>query len=1185
MNFNNIKTQEILNNISSNLYEKLYELKTLNIKYKKVESLNILILCFQKIIFGNYSYFLKIFKSQNSLQILGKKEKYNKNNTDEYVSPPKFFQKFKKNIDIWRFSFIKIDLINKPKNDKFIEFQLNNHFKEQVNIIKNIQMNLNKKNLEDLKKIKIYKDENLINFTKFINKKLLIDFKNNIEKYNLNKKNENNFFNKKWKSLFKKMTGERSIWADRKKINSYWKLNKTEDNLRRRLKLKKNYNFNKHIDASKKRDFDFNKHGEETKMLNKNKEELLNNKLNILQQNNQLFSGMDLLNHSNKREKIEKNIDEKNKEINKINKINQFKINDNVRNNNHNNIEKFLIKKPCTLKTIVYAAEGSFEISNLFLYFHPNNNTKYKNNEKDTKSRSDGSSSNNDNKEKQIDKEKGGEGLRKKGKLINKKIWKINSIINIYKRRYCLTHNALEIFLTNKKNFLIIFENKKIRDQIYKKIKSTKPPNLMKFFYTGNPTKAFKKWKYTKLWQNRSISNFEYLMKLNTLANRSYNDLAQYPIFPWILINYKSEKIDLNDPKNYRNLSKPMGALSQKRLKECKTKYKTLAKNSDSLLPPFLYGSHYSNVGIILYYLIRMEPFTSLSIELQGDKFDRADRIFSSIEKTWQSCLLHQTDYRELIPEFYYSPEFLMNSNNFDLGINQNGEIVNDVELPKWANNSPYQFIQIMREALESDYVSEHLHEWIDLTFGYKQRGEEAIKALNVFYHLTYEGAIDLDQITDPHKKKAIITQIQDFGQCPSQLLIKKPHPKRLSLEQISSEMLTWAIDSFDINNFYSIEIEPNFNILFIGISDQLYAFDGIKRLIIFTEKRDLYCYFLNKSKNTNFNLNNDHNHSNDNDNNNDSNTINDKNSSNSNNNVNVTVNTNAISNVKSNQNLIDKPSNNKNKNKYTYEIQIEKNKQNLQKKYKIGMSLSSEIKNFSNAFDFSSDGRLFFSCGHFDNSFKITDIVNFSTLKKIIYHKDIVTCLKFKNNILLTASKDTTAIIWNCLQKNEGSIIKLEIIHILNGHDDEITCCDFNIDLDLVVTGSKDGTLILHSLLTGQYIRSINSGVTLLLTLTNDGEILIYSNHNIQLYSINGKLINKIPFAFEINCWKFIFYKNKKYLLIGTRNGLIFFFSLPQFKIIKKKISLGQPITSIGFDKNIQKILFGTAKGIVFVI
>ena len=52
------------------------------------------------------------------------------------------------------------------------------------------------------------------------------------------------------------------------------------------------------------------------------------------------------------------------------------------------------------------------------------------------------------------------------------------------------------------------------------------------------------------------------------------------------------------------------------------------------------------------------------------------------------------------------------------------------VKLPKWAKNAQ-EFLAINRQALESNYVSENLHHWIDLIFGYKQRGPQAVEADN----------------------------------------------------------------------------------------------------------------------------------------------------------------------------------------------------------------------------------------------------------------------------------------------------------------------------------------------------------------------------------------------------------------------------------------------------------------------
>ena len=67
----------------------------------------------------------------------------------------------------------------------------------------------------------------------------------------------------------------------------------------------------------------------------------------------------------------------------------------------------------------------------------------------------------------------------------------------------------------------------------------------------------------TLQWQNGLISNLEYLLYLNSAADRSFNDLTQYPIMPWIIADYKSADLDLSNPSTFRDLSKPMGALNQ----------------------------------------------------------------------------------------------------------------------------------------------------------------------------------------------------------------------------------------------------------------------------------------------------------------------------------------------------------------------------------------------------------------------------------------------------------------------------------------------------------------------------------------------------------------------------------------------------------------------------------------------
>lgn len=387
------------------------------------------------------------------------------------------------------------------------------------------------------------------------------------------------------------------------------------------------------------------------------------------------------------------------------------------------------------------------------------------------------------------------------------KNWSLDILSSISKRQFILRDIALEMFFSDGASILLTCFNQRERDTIYNRLQSYcigkgldqdlsetlqlssslstshSQNTANSSFFGARFASAFSSnvspdnlLNATKKWRNGEMSNFYYLMIINTLAGRTFNDLTQYPVFPWVIADYTSEKLDLSNPKTFRDLSKPMGAQTEPRASEFRERFDALDSLQDENSPAFHYGTHYSSAMIVTSYLIRLVPHVHSYLLLQGGKFDHADRLFNSIEKAWISASKENTtDVRELIPEFFYLPEFLENTNNFELGTLQNGETPNNVSLPKWAKGDVKVFIQKNREALESPYVSANLHLWIDLIFGFKQNGPEAVDSLNVFHHLSYNGAIDLDNINDDMERKAAIGMINNFGQTPNKIFMK-PH-------------------------------------------------------------------------------------------------------------------------------------------------------------------------------------------------------------------------------------------------------------------------------------------------------------------------------------------------------------------------------------------------------------------------
>lgn len=222
-----------------------------------------------------------------------------------------------------------------------------------------------------------------------------------------------------------------------------------------------------------------------------------------------------------------------------------------------------------------------------------------------------------------------------KGRSLKKGISKIYAVL---KYRYLYKYKALNIFFyDSKRSKLFIFEEESLCNDVYEFIQTNAP----------NIDTNFEDIKYhTSLWMDGYITNYDYLIYLNHMSCRSFSDMSQYPVMPWVLANYETtEELDLTDEKNYRDLSKPIAALNPNKSNKLKENYLEI---KEMIEVPFLYGTHYSNPAHVSYYLIRSCPLFHMRLQ---NKFDSPDRIFKNITECW-SFVMTAGDYKELIPEY-----------------------------------------------------------------------------------------------------------------------------------------------------------------------------------------------------------------------------------------------------------------------------------------------------------------------------------------------------------------------------------------------------------------------------------------------------------------------------------------------------------------------------------------------------
>ena len=298
----------------------------------------------------------------------------------------------------------------------------------------------------------------------------------------------------------------------------------------------------------------------------------------------------------------------------------------------------------------------------------------------------------------------------------------------IFKSLYHLP-TGLEIITRDNRAYLVMLEGFNSYT-VLRAIKSL-PEFAGKDIEVQDQIEFLKSENITEQWSKGVISNFEYIMELNNIAGRSFNNLSTYPIVPWVLIP-SDKAIDLNDPSVYRDLKNPM------------------SKDASSVSSP----------AVVCTLLSHIEPFTTYCDCIDGcSKYENYNDLYNlAVDKGF-----------ELIPQFYSSSVCFENLKSFPFGA-------------KTAN----EFVDIMRKAIESPFVTEQLPHWIDLTFGVDQINKDVELTEKVW-----------ETIQDNNEKgtkiASILKKMEVEGIVPTKIFDKK-HPIH-AVQSIKNEKMVTTVN------------------------------------------------------------------------------------------------------------------------------------------------------------------------------------------------------------------------------------------------------------------------------------------------------------------------------------------------------------------------------------------------------
>lgn len=776
-------------------------------------------------------------------------------------------------------------------------------------------------------------------------------------------------------------------------------------------------------------------------------------------------------------------------------------------------------------------------------------------------------------------------------------------------RRFRMKRTAVELwFFDGRSVFINFFANydmrtaaKNIRDVANRQRASHNMPFCV---LHENPKKESLLLQHMEQWRDREISNFEYLLWLNLLAGRTLNDLTQYPIFPWVISDYTSEELDLEKSSTFRDFTLPVGICGGPSFcARVKRRYEETKQIGDV---PAHYFTHYSSCAVVLYYLLRVEPFTTLHIILQGGHLDHPDRMFHSMASCWHGVTTNSQDVRELIPELFYMPELCMNTNQVRFGCKQEGTPVDSLELPPWAHDDPYEFVYRMREALECDYVSSMLHHWIDLIFGYKQRGKEAIAALNVFNWHSYE---ELDKnLRDDVDQQLLIDSLDNIGQTPIQLFTRNHVERRVQnfADPVACSLNIKTVDICPMRfRMARLAVLSSDRVLVVCATGAALLF----KLCISPVMRRAHCVLKTDSPDSHV----------------DTSTASTAAVSGGDGTKLTATTITTTSTTTTPMTRVMAPggvflptplgrgfSGGGTRGRPSVDML-----EGFERR--TGPLLPGVVPNTSNTAGgpcetenvavLCLENEVFVAFGGlFNNTFMIIPLNPAFSEERQGTHRGRVVCITASSDsrYLVTGAEDTTFILWSCHLQHNPCRLYVHLLFTVYGHEDNPTAVDLSPALDLVATASRDGVLMLHSLMSGRLERSLRhpkkfSIDRVLIQSTCYMPNILYASavdHVIHQISTNGVELRSLPAPGRITSWCVT---PRQYILVTTtpptksntsagNDGTVLFIHAFYLSILKSvSCSLqgsGGLLTCCGVHPlNPQVILCGSSKGSLLLL